>query len=364
MKSFLQMIGLMSDEAEEFYKKGREKCGQAQHELAIKEYSDAIRLNNNKPEYYEQRAWGHYMLKCYNEAIKDYSEAIRLKSNEPKYYRKRASLLETLELNEEAIQDYNEAIRLAQNKPDYKDESFNIQNDYHARTRLKFKFKRYNQIIEDCSEVIRLYEYDAIIYYDRGVAHLNLKHYENAIEDIDDVFRCLDRYGDGEVCDNRFPMHYHCRGYAQLQLKNYKKAIEDFHAAIRIQKKYPTLWEENVDHYWGCGLAQPGWRLARKAAGLEAVRVHDLKHTYGRRLRAAGVSFEDRQDLLGHRSGRITTYYSSAELQNLYEATNKVCEQRRSGVTLTLLCNPNRQQGVLRRKPEVVTASTISSYLA
>jgi integrase len=60
-------------------------------------------------------------------------------------------------------------------------------------------------------------------------------------------------------------------------------------------------------------------------AGFRSIRVHDLKHTFGRRLRAAGVSFEDRQDLLGHRSGRITTHYSQAELTNLMEATEKVC---------------------------------------
>jgi len=52
--------------------------------------------------------------------------------------------------------------------------------------------------------------------------------------------------------------------------------------------------------------------------------VHDLKHTFGRRLRTAGVSFEDRQDLLGHKSGRITTHYSAAELVNLLEASNQV----------------------------------------
>jgi integrase len=51
------------------------------------------------------------------------------------------------------------------------------------------------------------------------------------------------------------------------------------------------------------------WRKARARAGLPQVRVHDLKHTFGRRLRAAGVSFEDRQDLLGHKSGRITSHY-------------------------------------------------------
>jgi integrase len=58
---------------------------------------------------------------------------------------------------------------------------------------------------------------------------------------------------------------------------------------------------------------------------MKQVRVHDLKHTIGRRLRAAGASFEDRQDLLGHRSGRMTTHYSAAELSKLIKAANSVC---------------------------------------
>jgi integrase len=41
------------------------------------------------------------------------------------------------------------------------------------------------------------------------------------------------------------------------------------------------------------------WQKARKRVGLPQVRVHDLKHTFGRRLRAGGVSFEDRQTCLG-----------------------------------------------------------------
>ena len=69
------------------------------------------------------------------------------------------------------------------------------------------------------------------------------------------------------------------------------------------------------------------WLRARARAELPQARVHDLKHTFGRRLRAAGVSFEDRQDLLGHRSGRITTHYSGAELSKLIEAANRVSER-------------------------------------
>ena len=51
-----------------------------------------------------------------------------------------------------------------------------------------------------------------------------------------------------------------------------------------------------------------------------------MEHAFGRRLRAAGVSFEDRQDLLGHKSSRITTHYSAAELTSLIAAAEKVCD--------------------------------------
>jgi integrase len=67
------------------------------------------------------------------------------------------------------------------------------------------------------------------------------------------------------------------------------------------------------------------WRKARNRAGLKQCRVHDLRHTFGRRLRAAGVSFEDRQDLLGHKSKRITTHYSKAEIDNLKAAVETLC---------------------------------------
>jgi len=80
------------------------------------------------------------------------------------------------------------------------------------------------------------------------------------------------------------------------------------------------------------------WKRIRRKVNI-LVRVHDLKHTFGRRLRACGVSFEDRQDLLGHKSGRITTHYSAAEIGNLIAAANKVCraKQNKNGPSLTLL---------------------------
>ena len=64
--------------------------------------------------------------------------------------------------------------------------------------------------------------------------------------------------------------------------------------------------------------------------GFELLRVHDLRHTFGRRLRAAGVSKEDRKDLLGHKSRDVTTDYTAAELQNLLDAVNRITQSRNS----------------------------------
>jgi integrase len=83
-----------------------------------------------------------------------------------------------------------------------------------------------------------------------------------------------------------------------------------------------------------------GWKAARRRAaaryerelgrpcpaGFRAIRVHDLKHSYGHRLRVAGVSFEDRKLLLGHKAQHVTTHYSAPEIGALIEASEKVCE--------------------------------------
>jgi len=71
------------------------------------------------------------------------------------------------------------------------------------------------------------------------------------------------------------------------------------------------------------------WRKARDAAGIHSLRVHDLRHTFGMRLRAMGVGLEDRQDLLGHHAGRITTHYSRVEIARLIECVELLCEENR-----------------------------------
>jgi integrase len=102
-----------------------------------------------------------------------------------------------------------------------------------------------------------------------------------------------------------------------------------------LTKMYNTAWKSARDR------AAARWAEDHQEAapeGFRKIRVHDLKHTFGRRLRAAGVSYEDRQDLLGHKSRRMTTHYSRAELLNLIGAAEKACstESRKSPETTWL----------------------------
>ncbi len=57
-----------------------------------------------------------------------------------------------------------------------------------------------------------------------------------------------------------------------------------------------------------------GWQRARRDVRLPLVRVHDLRHSFACRLRAAGVSAEGREALLGHANHSMAGHYASADV--------------------------------------------------
>jgi hypothetical protein len=64
------------------------------------------------------------------------------------------------------------------------------------------------------------------------------------------------------------------------------------------------------------------------------------------KTKGAYLSFEDRQDLLGHKSGRITTHYSKPELENLVADANRVCpdEWNKNGTVVLMKEKPPKLQ--------------------
>jgi integrase len=66
-----------------------------------------------------------------------------------------------------------------------------------------------------------------------------------------------------------------------------------------------------------------GWIEARKAAKLDGVRLHDLRHTYASVLVSAGMSLPIIGSLLGHSTPVTTARYAHLFDDPLRQATER-----------------------------------------
>ena len=101
-----------------------------------------------------------------------------------------------------------------------------------------------------------------------------------------------------------------------------QKRMEDHQKYVFVYK------DHSVNKMNGTAFRKARERATKKLPNLRNVGIHNLKHTYGARLRVAGVPEEDRYFLTGHK-GRMsmTTYYSAPELKKMLEYSNRVCKQ-------------------------------------
>lgn len=96
-----------------------------------------------------------------------------------------------------------------------------------------------------------------------------------------------------------------------------------------------------------------GWQKARAAAGLQDVRVHDLRHTVGMRLREAGVAQVTISDILWHSRGTMTELYSVAQVREYLDALNLIADEgNRINANLEMLFREKAEslQSPFRRK--------------
>ncbi|MES9914093.1 MAG: site-specific integrase [Candidatus Sedimenticola sp. 4PFRAG1] len=106
-------------------------------------------------------------------------------------------------------------------------------------------------------------------------------------------------------------------------------------AATEVIDRRRDIHPEFVFTYRGRSVGKirtSAWRRAWERVGLPTGSgvlkgVHNLRHTFATRLRAAGVPLETRKALMGHAAGDITTHYSAAELQELLTAAEKVTDR-------------------------------------
>jgi tetratricopeptide (TPR) repeat protein len=185
-------------------------------EDAVDYFTERIRNNPNDADAFGRRAYAWEEKGEGDVALKDYSEAIRLKPKSEQWRLARGSLFLDKKNYDEAIADCDEAIRLNPKSIAFGDRGV----AWSAK-------KDYGNAIADYDRAIQLDPKVPEAFYNRGNAWKAKKEYEKAIADYDEAIRL----------DPKFAGAFYNRGRVWNAKIEYEKAIADYDEAIWLDPK-------------------------------------------------------------------------------------------------------------------------------
>lgn len=86
------------------------------------------------------------------------------------------------------------------------------------------------------------------------------------------------------------------------------------------------------------------WENARRRAGLDDLRFHDLRHTFATRLVQSGANIVEIQKLLGHSTLLVTQRYTHACEDRLRRAVRLLDVQPKNELACSKICSKNIEQ--------------------
>lgn len=200
---------------------GLKYISEEDYDSAIMCFTQAIKLNSNFFEAYNNRGVCYLTLKKNDLALADFNKAIKIKPSHPDAYINRINCYQAQENQEMALADYNKVIEL---KP-------NDAESYKLRGFLYTIQKKYELALSDFnkSEQLDYRVKDVAFYSGRALCYSNLKINELALEDFNKAIEL----------DSDYSEHYINRGIHYLGLENYELALKDFNKAIILDENDP-----------------------------------------------------------------------------------------------------------------------------
>ncbi len=213
---FSEAIRLDPRNADIFAQRADAYVGTGQDDRAFVDLSEAIRLNPKFADALTKRGGIYQSKDDYDRAIADYSEAIRVDPNAANAYISRGEIYRRKGNYDAAIGDFTRAIRILP-----------ITHPYSARGLAYLAKGDFDHAIADFTEVLRKYPNDTEALENRAAAHQAKGEYESAIDDYSKFIAQHPPFADSV---------FNGRGEAYLKLGQYERAIADFDAAIRLNR--------------------------------------------------------------------------------------------------------------------------------
>jgi|GEM_PF-2294394 len=193
VQDFTSVIKLEPRNEGAWFERGRARFWMTDYQGGIDDVSRAIEINPNVAQYFLTR--GDYLRgRDWDRALADFDRAIQLDPKNDEAYERRAWLRTDRQQYQKAFEDADAAVHLNGSEAD----------NYYARGWCGVQLGNYSAAVEDYTRAISLtpYQHNKMLFLlDRGRAHINLGHRQEAIADLQ---RVVDWGGDaGRVGEAR-----------------------------------------------------------------------------------------------------------------------------------------------------------------
>jgi site-specific recombinase XerD len=107
-------------------------------------------------------------------------------------------------------------------------------------------------------------------------------------------------------------------------------AIQTIRAAIQMKQTHNQKTKESPYLFPSPSTGEPfqsvfySWDKARKAAHIDTVRMHDLRHSFASAMVNSGMTLYDVKQILGHSNIRTTERYAHLSNSRLRQAAESV----------------------------------------
>ncbi len=259
------------DDAQAYFHRGKLHFAKYESDMAIADYSDAIRIDGKFAAAYAGRGQARQagMTSKFEaqDALSDLDKAIELDSSIAMAYAARGWAKAKLERPEDAMEDFSKAIDLDANlasayagrgarerelgtahgnrtddqvQASLDDFAKAINLDprysgaYASRGILRARLRQFDHALEDFNKAIDINPKSAIAYMDRGVLQTELRQFDKASTDLDKAIELKPK----------FARAYMNRGVLERRKGQVEDASADFDKAIELEPEYAPAYVE------------------------------------------------------------------------------------------------------------------------
>lgn len=213
------------ENAEDHYERGKELSSQGLYVEAIREYRQAVALDQKYAEPLNNIGASYYHMELYDSSLYYYNKAIQIVPQYSRAWNNKGMVFERFEEYDSALECYRKSIHY-----------FDLPAAYFNRGDLNLKLGKNEAALLDINETIALGFREAKCYERLGTIKFNLGDLQGA----------LNAYNESIRIDSLYEYSYRHRASLKYELEDLEGAFEDIAKAIELNPGNIKNWLERV----------------------------------------------------------------------------------------------------------------------